>query len=60
MILLTTYHLSHGYKRFSLFHRQTYREVLKDITLNIHSGESVALIGQSGCGKVPLPKPYAD
>ncbi|WP_068713436.1 nickel import ATP-binding protein NikE [Vibrio tritonius] len=56
MILLTTYHLSHGYKRFSLFHRQTYREVLKDITLNIHSGESVALIGQSGCGKSTFAK----
>lgn len=51
MILLTTYHLSHGYRRFSLLHRHTYREILKDITLNLHSGESVALIGQSGSGK---------
>lgn len=54
MILLSAKNISHGYRRFSLLGRQPYRPVLADITMDIHAGESVALLGRSGCGKSTL------
>lgn len=54
MILLSTKKVTHGYQRLSFFKRQPNRHVLKDIDLEIHTGESVAILGRSGCGKSTL------
>lgn len=32
------------------------QEVLSDITMNIHAGEKIAVVGKSGCGKSTLAK----
>ncbi|AOV96781.1 nickel import ATP-binding protein NikE [Edwardsiella hoshinae] len=54
MNLLSTQTLSHHYRRAALG-RQA-QPVLQSISLQLHSGESVALLGRSGCGKSTLAR----
>ncbi|WP_392440325.1 nickel import ATP-binding protein NikE [Edwardsiella piscicida] len=54
MSLLSTQTLSHRYRHAALGHQA--QQVLQAISLQLHRGESVALLGRSGCGKSTLAR----
>jgi NitT/TauT family transport system ATP-binding protein len=45
---MTALHICHLYHRYGL------KEVLADVGLDLHAGETLALVGPSGCGKSTL------
>lgn len=56
MSLLSAKALSRFYCGSSLFGAGSAHQVLHDISLDIKTGETVALLGQSGCGKSTLAR----
>ena len=48
--------ISKVFTRAHLFKKNSKTEVLKNINLNIDTGEFVALLGNNGCGKSTLTK----
>lgn len=41
-------------RKRNLFEKQTYFQALKNINLDIYEGETLGLVGESGCGKTTL------
>ena len=54
--LITIKNLNKVYKlrKHKLFEKQLYLHALKDINLDIYEGETLGLVGESGCGKTTL------
>ena len=54
--LITIKNLNKVYKirKRKLFEKQQYLHALKDINLDIYEGETLGLVGESGCGKTTL------
>ena len=55
-LVLSLRHVTSGYHEGGLFSRGAYREVLHDVTFDIHNGEILGLVGESGTGKSTLAK----
>ena len=51
MTLISVEHLSKSYQSHSLMGAGKPRCILDDISLTLNEGETVALLGRSGCGK---------
>ena len=59
MTLLSVSALSHQYPHAGLRDRHQHQAVLKTISLDLKSSETVALLGRSGCGKSTLARMLA-
>ncbi len=54
--VLSLRHVTSGYRRGGLFRRSSYQEVLHDVTFDVHHGEILGLVGESGTGKSTLAR----
>ena len=45
---------SYPVRKKSLFEKQEYVHALKEVTLDVYEGETLGLVGESGCGKTTL------
>ena len=55
-LVLSLHHVTSGYREGSVFRRGTYQEVLHDVTFDVHHGEILGLVGESGTGKSTLAR----
>lgn len=55
-LVLSLRHVTGGYRTGGVFGRGTYQEVLHDVTFDVHHGEILGLVGESGTGKSTLAK----
>ena len=55
-LVLSVSHVSGGYHEGGRFHKGTYQEVLHDVTFDVHHGEILGLVGESGTGKSTLSR----
>lgn len=55
-LVLSLRHVTSGYREGGLFGRKTWQEVLHDVTFDVHHGEILGLVGESGTGKSTLAK----
>lgn len=49
-------HVTSGYRDGGLLRRGAYREVLHDVSFDVHQGEILGLVGESGTGKSTLAR----
>ncbi len=55
-LVLSVSHVSGGYHEGGRFRKGTYQEVLHDVTFDVHYGEILGLVGESGTGKSTLSR----
>ena len=55
-LVLSVSHVSGGYHDGGRFRKGTYQEVLHDVTFDVHDGEILGLVGESGTGKSTLSR----
>ena len=55
-LVLSVSHVSGGYHEGGPFRKGTYQEVLHDVTFDVHHGEILGLVGESGTGKSTLAR----
>ena len=55
-LVLSVSHVSGGYHEGGPFRKGTYQEVLHDVTFDVHDGEILGLVGESGTGKSTLSR----
>lgn len=55
-VILSMQHVSGGYREGGVLGRKTYHEVLHDVSFDIHRGEILGLVGESGTGKTTLAR----
>ena len=55
-LVLSVSHVSGGYHEGGRFCKGTYQEVLHDVTFDVHDGEILGLVGESGTGKSTLSR----
>ena len=55
-LVLSFSHVTSGYHEGGRFRKGTYHEVLHDVTFDVHHGEILGLVGESGTGKSTLAR----
>lgn len=60
MAVLELAHISHRYTQGGLLSGRRSNQVLFDVSISLDKGSSIALVGESGCGKTTLGKIAAD
>ena len=55
-LVLSFSHVTSGYREGGRFRKGTYHEVLHDVTFDVHHGEILGLVGESGTGKSTLAR----
>ena len=55
-LVLSVSHVSGGYREGGRFRGESYHEVLHDVTFDVHHGEILGLVGESGTGKSTLSR----
>jgi peptide/nickel transport system ATP-binding protein len=55
-LVLSLRHITSGYHEGGLFRRGPYQEVLHDVSFDVHQGEILGLVGESGTGKSTLAR----
>ena len=55
-LVLSVSHVSGGYHEGGRFRKGTAQEVLHDVTFDVHDGEILGLVGESGTGKSTLSR----
>ena len=55
-LVLSVSHVSGGYHEGGRFRKGTYQEVLHDVTFDVHDGEILGLVWESGTGKSTLSR----
>ena len=55
-LVLSLRNVTSGYRDGGLFHKGPYQEVLHDVTFDVHHGEILGLVGESGTGKSTLSR----
>ena len=55
-LVLSLQHVTSGYRDGGIFNRGTYQEVLHDVSFDVHHGEILGLVGESGTGKSTLAR----
>lgn len=55
-LVLSLQHVSAGYREGGMLGRKHFREVLHDVSFDVHRGEILGLVGESGTGKSTLAK----
>ena len=55
-LVLSLRNVTSGYREGGLFRKKKYQEVLHDVSFDVHRGEILGLVGESGTGKSTLAK----
>ena len=55
-LVLSLQHVTSGYRDGGIFNRGAYQEVLHDVSFDVHHGEILGLVGESGTGKSTLAR----
>ncbi|MDY5611548.1 ABC transporter ATP-binding protein [Dysosmobacter sp.] len=55
-LVLSLRHVTSGYHDGGIFRKGDYQEVLHDVTFDVHHGEILGLVGESGTGKSTLAR----
>lgn len=55
-LVLSLRHVTSGYRDGGLFRKGDYQEVLHDVSFDVHDGEILGLVGESGTGKSTLAR----
>lgn len=55
-LVLSLKNVTSGYHEGGIFQKKTYQEVLHDVSFDIHRGEILGLVGESGTGKSTLAR----
>ena len=55
-LVLSLQHVTSGYRTGGLFKKGEYQEVLHEVSFDVHDGEILGLVGESGTGKSTLAR----
>ena len=55
-LVLSLQHVTSGYHDGGIFRKGAYQEVLHDVSFDVHQGEILGLVGESGTGKSTLAR----